>query len=388
MSLPRLLFSAVLVCLLTASYTQISWAADAPTWVYFGTYTDNLSKGIYKSELDPATGKLSEPVLVAEATSPSFLAIHPNKKYLYAVSEVSSFNGKKAGAVVSFEIDPKTGMLKELNKASSVGDGPCHLIVDKAGKNVIVANYGGGSCACIPIESDGKLKEATSFHQHAGPVALPKRQGTPHAHSANVSPDGKFVFVADLGLDQIKVYKLDADAGKLTPNDPAFASLAPGAGPRHFAWHPDGKRAYVINEIDMTVTSFDFDVDKGVLTKKQTISTLPKGEMQTPDYKFSTAEVVVHPSGKFLYGSNRTHNTIAMFAIGEDGKLVHLGNQGEGVNIPRNFNIDPSGKWLLVANQEGNTVTVYEIDQKTGKLSGVKQTVKVGHPVCIKFYTP
>ncbi len=385
MSLPRRRSFIGLFCL-TAFFVGSANAADKPIWVYIGT-NSKASKGIYKSEFDPQTGKLGEPAVVAELRMPSFIAIHPNKKFLYAVSEIDMLDGKKGGGVVGFAIDPATGALTKLNQQSSVGAGPCHLIVDKAGKNVIVANYGGGSCACLPIDADGKLKPASDFHQHAGKVAL-KRQGGPHGHSANVSPDGKFVFVADLGLDQIKVYKLDADNGKLIPNDPPFYSTAAGAGPRHFAFHPNGKMAFIVNEIGMTLESMDYDAEKGVLTKKQVISTLPAGESQTADYKFSTAEVVVHPSGKFVYNSNRTHDTIAAYSLDDKGTMTSVGHQGDQVKIPRNFNIDPSGKWMLVANQNGASIVIFEIDQTTGMLSKVKSSVKVPSPCCVKFYTP
>lgn len=361
-------------------------AADAAgTRVYIGTYTGKGSKGVYMATLDPATGKLSDPVLAAEAVSPSFLAIHPNKKYLYSVSEIDDFQGKKTGGVAAFAIQPD-GKLTLLNKQESKGKGPCHVVVDKAGKNVVVSNYGGGSCACLPIEADGKLKEAISAHQHAGKVHLEKRQGSPHAHSANITPDGKHVFVVDLGLDQVKVFALDEATGKMTEKEPGKAD--PGAGPRHSAWHPDGKRLFVNGEIDMTLSVFDYDAATGKLTKKQTVSTLPAGEKQTPEYKYSTAEVVVHPSGKFVYVSNRTHDTIAVFHLKDDGKLELVQNQGDKVKVPRNFNVDPSGKWMLVGNQAGGSITVYEIDPATGKLSNAKQEVKVDSPVCIKFFTP
>lgn len=360
-----------------------SSAGAAELLVYFGTYTGSrsLSKGIYVSRFDTATGKLSEPNLAAETANPSFVALHPNRRFLYAVSEGSS--GPRGGAVSAFAIDPKTGRLNFLNKVSSEGGGPCHLNVDKTGKNVVVVNYGTGSTAVLPIDPDGKLKEASSVIQHKGSSADKKRQEGPHAHSVNFSPDNRFAIVADLGLDQVLVYKFDAAKGAITPNDPPYASVAPKSGPRHFAFHPNGKFAYVINEMGNTVTAFTWDAHRGVLTEIQTIGTLPAGFTGSSD----TAEVQVHPNGKFLYGSNRGHDSIAVFSIdpkkGTLTPIEHVSTQGK---IPRNFGIDPTGSFLLAANQDSNNVVVFRIDAKTGRLTPTGQVLQVGRPVCVKFY--
>ncbi len=365
----------------------VSLAADTPTGkqrVYFGTYTGKLSKGIYRSELDLATGKLSPAVLAGEAKNPSFLAIAPNEKFLYAVGELNDVNGKKGGAVSAFAIDAASGDLKLLNQESSVGGGPCHIVVDRTGKNALVANYGGGSAAVLPIKADGSVGEASSFVQHPKPAANKGRQEAPHAHSVNVDASNKFAFVADLGLDQVLVYRLNSDKGTITPNDPPAANVDAGSGPRHFAFHPNGKFAYVINEILLTVTAFGYDAEKGVLKPQQTISTLPEGV--TDRKGMSTAEVVVHPSGKFLYGSNRGHHSIAIFAIDQaTGKLTAVGHQGQGIKTPRNFNIDPTGNVLLVCNQDGDSVTVFRVNQSTGQLEPTGSTIEVGIPVCAKF---
>ncbi len=357
-----------------------SSAGATEFFVYFGTYTEGLSKGIYVSRLDTATGKLTEPNLAAETANPSFVALHPNRKFLYAVSEGG---GPKAGAVSAFAIDPKTGRLAFLNKVSSKGGGPCHLNVDKTGKNVVVVNYGTGSTAVLPIEPDGKLREASSFIQHKGSSADKSRQEGPHAHSVNFSADNRFAVVADLGLDQVLVYKFDAAKGTIAPNDPPFATVAPTSGPRHFAFHPHGKFAYVINEMKSTVTAFSWDASHGVLKEIQTIGTLPAGFTGEND----TAEVQVHPNGKFLYGSNRGHNSIAVFSIDpKKGTLTpveHVSTQGK---IPRNFGIDPTGSFLLAANQDTNNVVVFRIDAKTGRLTPTGQVLQVGKPVCVKFY--
>lgn len=374
------------VCCL-CGVSSLVLAADAPSGkqrVYFGTYTGKSSKGIYRAELDLATGKLSEPALAGEAVNPSFLAIAPNQKFLYAVGEVNDVNGKKGGGVSAFAIDSATGDLKMLNQQSSVGAGPCHIVVDRTGKVALVANYGGGSAAALPISADGKLGEASSFVQHTGSSINPGNQAAPHAHSVNVDAANRFAFVADLGIDKVLVYRLDPDKGTITANDPPAASVEAGSGPRHFAFHPNGKNAYVINEIKLTVTAFQYDAAKGVLTPQQTISTLPEG---VTDHKgMSTAEVQVHPSGKFLYGSNRGHHSIAIFSIDlATGKLTAVGHQGQGIKTPRNFGIDPTGNYLLACNQDSDSVIVFRIDQTTGKLEPTGSTVSVGTPVCVKF---
>ena len=354
-------------------------------WVFVGTYTQgqSASKGIYKLEFDSSTGKLSSPAPAGEAVNPSFLAIHPSRRYLYAVSEVSMLNGTKTGAVSAFSLDPKTGQLKLLNQQVSGGEGPCHIIVDKQGRNVLVANYGSGSAASLPLEENGKLREAATVVQHKGSGADKGRQEGPHAHSINLDSANRFAFVADLGLDHVKVYRFDAEKGTLIPNDPPHATVEPGAGPRHFAFHPDGKHAYVINEMHLTVTAFDYDSERGVLKPIQSISTLPKGY---EGKGLSTAEVQVHPSGKFLYGSNRGQNSIAIFTIDQaSGKLTHVGNQGDQIKTPRNFGIDPTGHYLIVANQDGDSLVVFKIDQETGDLKPTGQKVEVPMPVCVKF---
>jgi 6-phosphogluconolactonase len=352
--------------------------------VFIGTYTGGPSKGIYTYELNLENGSMREVGLAAEAQSPSFLAIHPNKKFLYAVSEVSNFSGKKTGAVSSFKIDPASGKLTKLNDASAGGDGPCHLVVDKAGKNVLVANYGGGSVASLPIKDDGSVGESTAFVQHTGSSVNAQRQKEPHAHSINLDAANKFAFVADLGIDKIMVYRFDAGKGSLTPNEPAFANVAPGGGPRHFAFRPDGTSAYVCNEMTSKVTAFTYDSAKGVLTETQTISTLPEGWTGNN----STAEIQVHPSGKFVYCSNRGHNSVAVFSVGGDGKLTYVENEGTRGKTPRNFGIDPTGKYLIAANQDSNTLAVFQVNQATGALDPVGEPLAAPKPVCVKFLVP
>ena len=348
--------------------------------VYFGTYTTGTSKGIYRSSLNSETGKLGEPELAAETKSPSFLAIHPSRKFLYAVGELS---GGKGGAVSAFAIE-LSGKLTLLNQQSSIGGGPCYVGVDNAGKHALVANYGSGSVAVFPIGVDGKLGEATAFVQHAGSSVNPQRQKGPHAHSIFLDASNRFALAPDLGLDKVMIYKFDSGKGTLATNDPAFSAVAPGSGPRHFAFHPNGEFAYVINEMACTVTAFRYDAEHGALRELQTITTLPEGESVKPEY--STAEVSVHPSGKFLYGSNRGHNTIAVFAIdGETGKLTTVQHEPTQGKTPRNFNLDPSGRWLLAAHQNSDSVVVFRVDIETGKLTPTGQSIEIGSPVCVKF---
>lgn len=351
-------------------------------WVYVGTYTGRVSKGIYRFEMDLATGRLTDKALAGETANPSFLAIHPSQRFLYAVGELANFGGKKTGAVSAFAIDPKTGDLKLLNQQSSKGPGPCYLVTDRQGKHVLAANYGGGSVCVLPVGADGRLGEATAFIQHHGKGADPKRQEAPHAHSINLDAANRFAFVADLGLDKIMVYRFDGAKGTLTPNDPPAASVAPGAGPRHFAFHPDGHHAYVINEMKSTVTAFGYDPEHGVLKSLQSISTLPNGYSGNT----TTAEVQVHPSGKFLYGSNRGHDSIAVFAIDpRSGELSFVAHQTHHIKTPRNFGIDPTGTYLVVANQDGNSLVVFRIDPKTGVLTPTGTEVEVPMPVCVKM---
>jgi 6-phosphogluconolactonase len=357
--------------------------AKAPALrVYIGTYTEGPSKGIYLAEFDPSTGDLSTPKAVGEVSNPSFLAVHPSKKFLYSVNEDASTAGKTGGAVSAFAVDPKTGALTLLNQESTKGAGPCHLVVDRTGKAVISANYGGGSVCAMPIGADGKVGPASTFIQHKGEVADRARQGGPHAHSANIDASNKYAFVADLGLDRIFVYKLDPETATLVPNDPPSAKLAPKSGPRHFAFHPGGEYAYVINEIANTVTAFKYDAAKGTLQEIQTVTTLPADFKGTSN----TAEVQVHPSGKFVYGSNRGHDSIASFAVDQaSGKLTPTGYQAEGIKTPRNFGVDPTGAFVLVANQAGDSISVFAVDKGDGTLKPTGKSVAVPKPVCIKF---
>src|SRR5215469_6641917 len=352
---------------------------------YVGTYTENgsKSKGIYAYRYDAAAGEITPLGLAAEITNPSWLALHPNGRFLYAVNEVQNFNGPNSGGVSAFSVDHATGKLTFLNEVSSRGADPCYVTVDKTGKYVLVANYTGGSIAAFPISDDGKLGEASAFVQHTGHGADPKRQEAPHAHSIDLSPDNRFAMVDDLGLDKLMVYKFDTGKGTLTPNDPPFANLDPGAGPRHFALHTNGKFAYVVSEMAGTVTVFSADLTKGTLHSLQTISTLPRGFSGA----IEDAEVEVHPSGKFLYASNRGDgNSIAVFAIDADkGTLTPVEYTSTQGKTPRNFAIDPTGTLLFAENQQSNNIVIFKINQETGKLTATGKVLDVPSPVDVKF---
>lgn len=347
-------------------------AEDAKVLAYFGTYTGGKSQGIYVADFDPASGKLGEPRLAAKTEQPSFLALHPSGKFLYACNETDNFEGKKAGAITAFAIN-KDGSLKELNQKTSSGAAPCHLVVDKTGKNVLCANYTGGNACVYSLKSGGDLDKQTALVQHQGPRI--------HAHSVNLDAANRFAFVADLGLDKIMIYKFDADKGTLTPNDPPAGICPKGGGPRHFAFHPSGKFAYACEETSSAVTAFAYDAAKGALTELHTLSTLP-----TRVEGNSTAEVQVHPSGKFVFVSNRGHNSIAIFKVDPaTGKLTAAGHQGNDIKIPRNFGIDPNGKWMVVCSQDADHVNVFQIDQNSGALESTDIRIEVGSPVCVKF---
>ncbi len=350
--------------------------------VYFGTYTRGRSQGIYVASMDTATGRLEEPRLAAPAQNPSFLTIHHDGRRLYAVSEMSGGQGQPAGSVSAFSIDAATGKLTALNQQPSGGAGPCYVSIDRSGRNLLVANYGSGSVAAFPLEPGGRLGAASAFIQHSGSGADPKRQAGPHAHSINPDPSNRFVLATDLGLDKVLVYRLDAARGTLAPHEPPAASLRRGAGPRHLAFHPRGRFVYTINEMHCTVTAFAYDARRGVLREIQTITTLPGPVRQG----YSTAEVQVHPSGRFLYGSNRGHDSIAVFRIDASrGTLTPVEHEPTQGRTPRNFGIAPGGDWLLAANQNSDSVVVFRIDRRTGALEPTGQKLEVPAPVCVKF---
>lgn len=356
--------------------------ANGTMRVYVGTYTGPKSKGIYLFDLDMTTGKMTPQGLAAETPSPSFVAIHPNRKFLYVVNEISQFNGEQAGSVSAFSINAQTGKLTLLNQQSSRGTSPCHLSLDKTGKHVLVANYSSGSVSVLPIEKDGKLGKDTCFVQHKGTGPDGSRQEGPHAHYIQTDAANRFVFAADLGLDKVLIYRFDPKSGVLTPNSPAAGTVPPGGGPRHFAIHPNNRFAYVCNEMTSTVTAFGYDARTGTLTTKQTVSTLPKDWTGSGN---STAEMQIHPNGKFLYVSNRGHDSLAIFSINpSNGALTLIGNESTQGRTPRNFEIDPSGTWLLAANQDSDTILVFRVNGQTGQLTPTER-VEAPSPVCVQM---
>lgn len=334
------------------------------------------------AELDMKTGILSAAIRVSKAMSPGFITIHPDGKHLYATGAGSGEENPPAGAVSAYRI-LESGQLADINTQPSGGNGPCHVSLDPAGRNLLAANYSGGSCSVLPIKSDGSLAPPSSTRLHTGSSVHPKRQKKAYAHSINTSPDGRFAFAADLGIDKIMIYRFDPATGTLEPNDPPFAKTEAGGGPRHFTFHPGGKFAYANLELSNKVTAFTYNAEKGALNEIQTISTLPE------DYgrQNTTAEVITSPDGRFLYVSNRGHNSIAIFSIDPDGMLTFLNREPTRGEIPRNFNIDPTGTLLVAANQKSSNVVVFRIDRQTGLLEFTGSEIKVPNPICVRFLT-
>lgn len=375
-----------LLTLLVTTFAAIPMIASAQTnnkyLVYVGTYSQRGSQGIYVYRYDAGTGQMTPLGVAAQTKDPSFLVIHPNRKWLYAVNEGQTYKGQASGGVSAFAIDRATGKLAFLNEVASRGTDPCYIALDRTGKFALVANYSSGSVAVFPVLADGRLGEASAFDQHQGSGPNHARQEGPHAHWIDLSPDNRFALNADLGLDEILVYRFDAAKGSLTPNDPPFAKVDPGAGPRHIAFAPSGKFVYVISEIKATITSFSYDPKNGVLKKLEVVPTLP------PDFKGenTSAEIVIHPNGRFLYVSNRGHDSIALFAIDpKSGRLTFVAYTPTQGKEPRNFEIDPSGTRLFVANQESDNIVEFQIDPKSGRLTPTGQEFKVSAPVCIRF---
>jgi 6-phosphogluconolactonase len=350
--------------------------------VYFGTYTSPRSKGIYVAQFNPDGGQLSAAELAAETPNPTFLAPGPQGRTLYAVNEVGDFDGKHQGAVSAFRVDARTGKLTLLNQQPSGGSGPCHLAVAEDGKCVLVANYGSGSIAALPIERDGRLRQPSVTVQHQGSSVNHQRQEGPHAHFISWGPENRLVFTCDLGLDKVLIYRLGEAGGSLTPNDPPAFALKPGSGPRHMAFHPDGRMAFILNELSSTLTVCAYDRGSGELKEVQTLSTLPEGFSGAN----TCAEVAVHPSGHFVYASNRGHDSIAVFAVEETGgKARAVQHQRTGGRTPRHFALDPTAKWLLAENQDSNEVAVFEVNPQTGQLAATERSQPVGAPVCAVF---
>jgi 6-phosphogluconolactonase len=361
------------------------------TLVYVGTYTGATSKGIYFFRLQ--TGNLEIPQnitlvplgLAVDTRNPSFLEIDTARSLLFAVNEIDEFEGRPTGAVSAFTIDPATGRLTLINQRPSMGTGPCHLTLDKERRHLLVANYGSGSVAVLPLGSDGRLGAATDVVQHTGQSVNPDRQKGPHAHCVTFDPANRFVFACDLGLDKVLTYRFDAQRGKLSPGEPAFTPIKAGAGPRHMVFRPDGRFAYVVNELNSTICVFGYEAAAGILHEVQTVSTLPAHF----DGANSGAEIDVHPSGKYVYASNRGHNSVVLFRVDPaKGTLTYVEEQGTGGNKPRHFGIEPSARHLAIANQDSNTVLVCRIDAGNGRLKPSGVFASAPTPVCVKFLPP
>lgn len=354
---------------------------EATFWVYYGTYTRETSRGIYVGKFDANTGRLTEPELAAETRNPSFLALHPSRPLLFAVGELAEFEGQRTGAVSAFQIDSQSGKLVPINRQPSGGTGPCHLVVDSSGRFVLVANYGGGSVASLPIRSDGGLEPPVCVLRQEGRSIHPTRQTAPHAHQIDFSPNKDVVLVPDLGLDKVLLFRWSPADGQLTEYNPPFVTVPAGSGPRHFAYHPTGRALYVLNELTATVSVFE--CASGVPTRLvETVSSLPQ------DFSGSNtaAEIVVHPTGRFLYTSNRGHDSVAVFRIADDGLKITL---RENVSVqgktPRFIGIDPTGMFLFAANQDSHNVVVFRIDAESGHLTPTGQVINIGSPVCMVF---
>jgi 6-phosphogluconolactonase len=359
-----------------------SWTfpAEKELTLYVGTYTSGKSEGIYVYRMNLGNGELKHFNTIKGVADPSFLAIDRQRRWLYAVNEVNEFADKASGAVSAFSIDQKSGNLSFLNQQPSLGGSPCHLIVDKTSRFVLVANYSGGNVSVLPIKADGSLGVATDMVQHHGSGVNKERQEGPHAHCIELDSTNRYAFAVDLGLDKVLIYKFDAKNGKLAANNVPFVQMSPGDGPRHLTFHPGGKYAYVINELTNTITAFTYNQATVSFKRTQTVPTLP------PDFSGmnTTAEIAVTPSGKFLYGSNRGHDSIAGFAIDQStGKLTfieHVPTQGKA---PRNFTIDPTGTFLLAANQESDSIVSFRINPMTGRLESTGKVTEVPTPVCL-----
>ncbi|MCS7060481.1 MAG: lactonase family protein [Anaerolineae bacterium] len=341
--------------------------------VYVGTYTRGVSKGIYLCEQDASTGALHI-VDTIFTEHPSFLALHPSGRFLYAVNEMED------GWLSAFAVYGAGGQLSLINRQPALGAAPCHLCVDRSGACVVIANYSTGSVVAFPIRADGGLEPAGSVRQHVGSGPNLERQEGPHAHSADLTPDNALVVTADLGLDRLMLYRLDTTAALLMPHDPPFVALQPGCGPRHLAFHPNGRFAYVITELANTVVALTYDATRRSFEAKQTVSTLPAG-WTGESY---CAEICVHPSGRFVYGSNRGHDSIAIFAVDEiKGTLTPAGHAPTLGHWPRNFAFDPTGRFCYVANERSDSIVIFRVDATTGALTPTGHTLEVPSPVCV-----
>jgi 6-phosphogluconolactonase len=349
--------------------------------VFIGTYTEkegSQSKGIHIYQLNLSSGKLTFKKEAIGILNPSYLALHPEKNFLYAVNEVQNFAGEAAGGVSAFAIDRISSELELLNAHSSQGKDPCYISIEHTGRFALVANYSGGNAAMLPIQADGRLGPATDVAQHKGSSVDPERQTAPYVHSIVPDPSNRFAIAADLGADKLVIYEMDLENGKLKKH--AETKVKPGSGPRHLVFHPDGQYCYLLNELNSTLIVYRYESDGGSLEEVQTISTLP------PGFQGENLCADLHILGRYLYASNRKHDSIACFLIDENtGRLTYQGEVPSGGREPRGFGIDPSGSFLLAAHERSNNVVVFQLDPVTGKLLETGHQVHISHPVCVKF---
>ncbi|MFC1486056.1 lactonase family protein [Candidatus Latescibacterota bacterium] len=372
-------FRAIIAAVCIFAFASLVSAEIIPFYIATSISATSPSQGIYRSTLDTATGRLSDPVLATKAPSTSFIAIHSNGDYLYTVSRPSD---QPEGAVNAYAIDKSTGNLKPINEQTSGGDGPNHLSIDQSGKFVLLNNYRSGSIQSVPIQADGSLGKPAGFVQHEGSSVNPQRQAGPHAHCIYASPDNRRVYVTDLGLDKTLIYQFDSTKGTFTPNNPPFAQSNPGVGPRHFIFHTSGRFLYVINELEGSITGYTVNASNGALSEIETLSTFPEGYTGAT----SSAEIFVTPNGRFLYGSNRGNHTIAVFQVDQNtGRLTFVEHESASIAHPGNFAIDPTGAFLIVANRNGNSISCYRINQETGALDIAGPISLVPSPSCVMF---
>ena len=380
----RLFHAVSLICILLIVNVMTAFpkAAEAQTInVWIGTAKSSLSRGIYHCQLNTSGGKLSEPTLIAEMDGPGFLAKHPNKPVLYAVG---GLNNVQVVAAFAIEGSAEKPILRSLNSVPIGDGGAAHVSLDKTGKTLFTAQYGGGSVAVFSVQPDGMLRERTQLIDHQGGAkVVSDRQDASHAHWTGVSPDNRFLFVPDLGLDQVVIYKFDAASGKIEAHGNGITP--PGSGPRHMKFHPNGRWIYVLNELSLSVTVFEYDATLGTMTPRQTIETVPAAELEREKAK-SCSEIRVHPNGKFVYAANRGHDTITVFAVDQaKGELKWVQRENPRCATPRNFNLTPDAKWLLAAGQLSNNLGLFSVDSEKGRLTFQQQSVFVPSPICILF---
>ncbi|MDR1933541.1 MAG: lactonase family protein [Spirochaetales bacterium] len=363
----------------------------AEIFVFVGTYTEDIEfgteeilrgegEGIYILALDSTTGRLRHCRTAEGIVNPSYLCMEPRYRFLYAVNELKIYEGKASGAVSAFSLDPDTKDLQLLNKQPTQGTDPCHVCLNAAGTHAFVSNFMSGSVCVFPVLNDGSLGEASQFIQHSGNSHDPRRQAGPHAHSLTFDPENRFAFVPDLGMDKLMVYAHNPAAGYLTPPAVAYYPLPPGSGPRHFEFHPNGNLAYLINELSSGIVAFRYDRKTGYLWELQTVSTLPEGF----NGDNTCADIHIPAFGRFVYGSNRGHDSIVIYKIDEEsGLLSYIGHRKTGGKTPRNFAVDPAGKFLLAANQDSNTIVTFRINAETGALTQIC-SFDIPTPVCVK----